>query len=77
MATRPTSRLVPTAARCPDRPPGKMEGEPRGRRSNRWAGGWPSGRLDQTPEQILKRGDARGEIERDEYQRRLEDLRRL
>lgn len=31
---------------------------------------------DETPEQILKRRYARGEIERDEYQRRLEDLRR-
>lgn len=29
-----------------------------------------------TPEQILKRRYARGEIEREEYQRRLEDLRR-
>ena len=32
--------------------------------------------LDETPEQILKRRYARGEIEREEYQRRLEDLRR-
>ena len=31
---------------------------------------------DETPEQILKRRYARGEIDRDEYQRRLEDLRR-
>ena len=31
---------------------------------------------DDTPEQILKRRYAKGEIERDEYQRRLEDLRR-
>lgn len=30
----------------------------------------------QTPEQILKARYARGEIDRDEYQRRLEDLRR-
>ncbi len=29
-----------------------------------------------TPEQILKRRYAKGEIEREEYQRRLEDLRR-
>jgi putative membrane protein len=35
-----------------------------------------SGRTDDTPEQILKRRYARGEIEREEYQRRLEDLRR-
>ena len=33
-------------------------------------------RGDETPEQILKRRYAKGEIERDEYQRRLEDLRR-
>mgnify|MGYP001266356668 FL=1 len=33
-------------------------------------------RGDETPEQILKRRYARGEIEREEYQRRLEDLRR-
>ncbi len=39
------------------------------------ARGFPS-RGDETPEQILKRRYARGEIERDEYQRRLEDLRR-
>ncbi len=31
---------------------------------------------DDRPEQILKRRYAKGEIERDEYQRRLEDLRR-
>ncbi|MGB7217379.1 MAG: SHOCT domain-containing protein [Vicinamibacterales bacterium] len=35
-----------------------------------------SPRGDETPEQILKRRYARGEIEREEYQRRLEDLRR-
>lgn len=35
-----------------------------------------SGRTDDSPEQILKRRYARGEIEREEYQRRLEDLRR-
>jgi putative membrane protein len=34
-----------------------------------------SGRSDDTPEQILKRRYARGEIDRDEYQRRLADLR--
>ena len=33
-------------------------------------------RGDETPEQILKRRYAKGEIEREEYQRRLEDLRR-
>jgi putative membrane protein len=31
---------------------------------------------DDTPEQILKRRYARGEIDRDEYRRRLEDVRR-
>ena len=31
---------------------------------------------EETPEQLLKRRYARGEIEREEYQRRLEDLRR-
>jgi hypothetical protein len=39
------------------------------------AAGGPPGRMDETPEQILKRRYARGEIER-EYQRRLDDLRR-
>ena len=39
------------------------------------AGGWWS-RGDETAEQILKRRYAKGEIEREEYQRRLEDLRR-
>lgn len=34
-----------------------------------------STRGDETPEQILKRRYAKGEIERDEYLRRLEDLR--
>ena len=38
--------------------------------------GGPSARGDETPEQILKRRYAKGEIEREEYQRRLEDLRR-
>jgi putative membrane protein len=33
-------------------------------------------RSDETPEQILKRRYAKGEIEREEYQCRLEDLRR-
>jgi putative membrane protein len=31
---------------------------------------------DETPEQILKRRYAKGEINRDEYQQRLDDLRR-
>lgn len=31
---------------------------------------------DQAPEQILKRRYARGEIDREDYQRRLDDLRR-
>jgi len=31
---------------------------------------------DDTPEQILKRRYAQGEIDHDEYQRRLEDVRR-
>ena len=38
-------------------------------------GGFPP-RSDETPEQILKRRYAKGEIDREEYQRRLEDLRR-
>jgi putative membrane protein len=39
------------------------------------AGGVPT-RGDDSPEQILKRRYAKGDIEREEYQRRLEDLRR-
>jgi putative membrane protein len=39
-------------------------------------GGGFSFRGDDTPEQILKRRYAKGEIEREEYHRRLEDLRR-
>ena len=35
-----------------------------------------STRGDEIPEQILKGRYARGDIDRDEYQRRLEDLRR-
>ena len=35
-----------------------------------------SGRADETPEQILKRRYARGEIDREEYERRLTDIRR-
>jgi putative membrane protein len=45
----------------------------------RFVAGTPGGavpRNDDTPEQILKRRYAKGEIEREEYQRRLEDLRR-
>lgn len=38
-------------------------------------GGFPS-RGDETSEQILKRRYAKGEIGREEYQSRLEDLRR-
>jgi putative membrane protein len=38
--------------------------------------GSPGSRADESPEQILKRRYAKGEIEREEYQRRLEDLRR-
>jgi putative membrane protein len=38
--------------------------------------GVPGTRADEPPEQILKRRYAKGEIEREEYQRRLEDLRR-
>ena len=39
------------------------------------SGGFSFG-ADDTPEQILKRRYAKGDIEREEYQRRLEDLRR-
>jgi putative membrane protein len=38
--------------------------------------GSQSWRIDETPEQILKRRYARGEIEREEYERRLSDLRK-
>lgn len=41
----------------------------------RAVGGSPT-RADESPEQVLKRRYARGEIDRDEYQRRLEDIRR-
>ena len=40
------------------------------------AAGGPSWRTDETPEQILKRRYARGEIDREEYERRLSDLRK-
>jgi len=40
------------------------------------AAGASSSRTDETPEQILKRRYARGEIERQEYERRLSDLRK-
>jgi uncharacterized membrane protein len=33
-------------------------------------------RADETPEQILKRRYARGDIDREEYDRRLADIRR-
>lgn len=39
-------------------------------------GGGFSPRNNETPEQILKRRYAKGEIDREEYQRCLEDLRR-
>jgi putative membrane protein len=39
-------------------------------------GGGGSWRSDEMPEQILKRRYARGEIEREEYERRLADLRK-
>lgn len=38
--------------------------------------GGPSPRGEDTPEQILKRRYAKGEIGREEYQQRLDDLRR-
>jgi putative membrane protein len=38
--------------------------------------GVPGSRVDESPEQILKRRYAKGEIDREEYQRCLEDLRR-
>ena len=41
----------------------------------RAAGGFP-GRADDSPEQILKRRYARGEVDREEYDRRLTDIRR-
>ena len=41
----------------------------------RAAGGFP-GRAEDTPEQILKRRYARSEIDREEYDRRLTDIRR-
>ncbi len=40
------------------------------------ASGGAAPRIEDSPEQILKRRYARGEIDREEYQRRLEDLRR-
>jgi putative membrane protein len=42
----------------------------------RWNDWGFSPRSDETPEQILKRRYAKGEIVREEYQRRPEDLRR-
>ena len=41
---------------------------------SRATGGFPGG--SETPEQILKRRYARGELDREEYQRRLDDVRR-
>jgi putative membrane protein len=40
------------------------------------AAGGLSSRHDDAPEEILKRRYARGEIDREDYQRRLDDLRR-
>jgi putative membrane protein len=40
------------------------------------AAGGLSQRSDDSPEQILKRRYARGEMDREDYQRRLQDLRR-
>jgi putative membrane protein len=40
------------------------------------AGTGPTWRTDDTPEQIIKRRYARGEIDRDDYERRLADLRK-
>jgi len=40
------------------------------------AAGGVSPRAEDSPEAILKRRYARGELDREEYQRRLEDLRR-
>ena len=36
----------------------------------------PPARTEETPEQILKRRYARGEIDREDYERRLGDLRK-
>lgn len=40
------------------------------------SGGGTGTRTDRSPEEILKERYARGDIDREEYQRRLEDLRR-
>lgn len=40
------------------------------------AAGGPPGRAEETPEQILKRRYARGEMDREDYERRLSDLRK-
>jgi putative membrane protein len=40
------------------------------------AAGGPSVRTEETPEGILKRRYARGEIDREDYERRLGDLRK-
>jgi uncharacterized membrane protein len=40
------------------------------------AGAGPSARIEDTPEQILKRRYARGEINREDYEGRLADLRK-
>jgi putative membrane protein len=40
------------------------------------AAGGPAARTEETPERILKRRYARGEIDREDYERRLDDLRK-
>ena len=40
------------------------------------AAGGPPARAEETPEHILKRRYARGEIDREDYERRLGDLRK-
>ena len=40
------------------------------------AAGGGTGRAEESPEQILKRRYARGELDHEEYERRLTDLRR-
>ena len=40
------------------------------------AAGGPPARTEETPERILKRRYASGEIDREDYERRLDDLRK-
>lgn len=42
----------------------------------RTTGAFPGRSTEENPEQILKRRYARGEIDREEYERRLADIRR-